>query len=360
MAGGDRREPTALADREAAVMLGTGWLSALGAVLVAAGAQALEFTWEELAPLPVSRGGHAAAWLDGRLIVMGGTTWQGEQKRWLSQVEAYAARSRAWETIGQLPHPLADAAAAERRQQRWLIGGADRTTTFDTVWRVRLDGDRLVCIPDQPLPEPRAYASAQFVGSALHVIGGATDANNLSTARPTQLIRSSPTEGTPWRRGPDLPAQPRVLAASAVLQGAIYLFGGCYQDGAQAVRNLAETWRYDPRLQQWRRCADAPWAARGWEAVALDGRRALLLGGYVASPEEDRDQGPEFGFSDRVLLYDATTDRFERLGQQPMAAIGSAPVLHEGVVYLTGGEQRKRGRTERCFAGRLRGGSRLP
>jgi N-acetylneuraminic acid mutarotase len=210
------------------------------------------------------------------------------------------------------------------------------------------------------LPEPRAFASAEFVGRALHVVGGAANHHDLSTTRATLLIRPNTVPSAAWERGPDLPGRPRALMASASLSGAMYVFGGCYLDDAGAVRNLGETWRYEARTRQWSRCADSPYAARAWEAVALDDRYALICGGYVATSEEAAEQGPAFGFTDQVLLYDADRDRFRVVGSQPLPAVTSAPVLHGRRLYLTGGEHRMRARTDQAAVATIRHTAKRP
>ena len=60
-----------------------------------------------------------------------------------------------------------------------------------------------------------------------------------------------------------------------------------------------------------------------------------------------RRKGPAFGFSDQVLAFRPSEQAFERVGRMPYAAIGTAPVLAGGRIYLTGGEDRMRHRSDR-------------
>ena len=333
------------------------WLGLVGgmtALTAGAGAD-VAMEWAPLPPLPLARGGHAAACLDGRLVLLGGTNWTDGQKQWLARVDAYSPADGAWEAGAELPRPLAYAATAARGRKLWLVGGTDGTATLRTVRTAGWRREGLAVAEEEPLPKPRVFACAEFLGPALYVIGGAEDHGDLGTARPTLFARLSTQRDAPWRQGPDLPARPRALMASAALWGGIYIFGGCYLDEQGAVRNLRQTWRYDPRSDTWRRCADCPYSARAWEAVALDDRYALICGGYVATPEEAAGKGPEFGFTDQVLMYDAVTDHFEVIGRQHIPAVSSAPVLWGRALYVTGGEHRMRARTDRAAVGLIRG-----
>ena len=51
--------------------------------------------------------GGAAAYLDGDVVVAGGTTWIGDVKTWLSDVQIYNPASNTWRFGPKLPAPMA-------------------------------------------------------------------------------------------------------------------------------------------------------------------------------------------------------------------------------------------------------------
>jgi hypothetical protein len=63
--------------------------------------------WKQGKDLLLPKGGYGSGFLDGKLVVAGGTHWKDDKKLWLDEVVAYDAAGDKWETLTPLPKPLA-------------------------------------------------------------------------------------------------------------------------------------------------------------------------------------------------------------------------------------------------------------
>ncbi|QZY47216.1 serine/threonine-protein kinase [Mycolicibacterium austroafricanum] len=80
--------------------------------------------WEKLPDMPTPRGSYGAAYLDGRIVVVGGE----EPTRVLPTVEIYDIANRKWSTQAPVNTPVHGQAVAAVGSTVYCIGGADRPT----------------------------------------------------------------------------------------------------------------------------------------------------------------------------------------------------------------------------------------
>ncbi|BBY19689.1 serine/threonine-protein kinase [Mycolicibacterium litorale] len=80
--------------------------------------------WESLPDMPTPRGSYGAAFIDGRIVAVGGE----EPTRVLATVEMYDIASRTWSTLAPISTPLHGEAVAAVGSTLYCIGGADRPT----------------------------------------------------------------------------------------------------------------------------------------------------------------------------------------------------------------------------------------
>jgi N-acetylneuraminic acid mutarotase len=80
--------------------------------------------WEKLANMPTPRGSYGAAFIDGRIVVVGGE----EPTRVLDTVEMYDIASSKWRSLAPINTPVHGAAVAAVGSTVYVIGGADRPT----------------------------------------------------------------------------------------------------------------------------------------------------------------------------------------------------------------------------------------
>ncbi|QHP88074.1 Kelch repeat-containing protein [Mycolicibacterium monacense] len=81
-------------------------------------------TWESLPDMPTPRGSYGAAFIDGRIVAVGGE----EPTRVLATVEMYDIAGRTWSTLTPISTPLHGEAVAAVGSTLYCIGGADRPT----------------------------------------------------------------------------------------------------------------------------------------------------------------------------------------------------------------------------------------
>ncbi|MCD6361138.1 MAG: hypothetical protein J7M38_09755 [Armatimonadetes bacterium] len=305
--------------------------------------------WREGPPMPVPVGNHAAAFVDGNILVAGGTTWRNGHKLWLRDVWTCRPDADAWHRAGELPEPVGGAVGVAAGNALYVLGGGDGATASRHCYRLRLQGDELSLYRLPDLPEPRVYAAGARVGRWLCVVGGCLDPHALDTATDTlfALNLSRPEDG--WRTLTPLPGRARVIHAAAGDLYSLYVFGGCFMDDAGKVRNLADAWLYDMSEDIWERLPDLPAANRGLTALSAGRHGILLFGGYTATVEEAAGRGDDFGFSAEVLRYSPDRPGYERAGMLPRAVVCATPVRCGDELAVLGGEPAMRQRSDRLW-----------
>jgi serine/threonine-protein kinase PknK len=80
--------------------------------------------WVKLVDMPTPRGSYGAAYIDGRIVVVGGE----EPTRVLSTVEMYDIADSKWTTLAPIPTPRHGEMVAAVGNTVYCIGGANRPT----------------------------------------------------------------------------------------------------------------------------------------------------------------------------------------------------------------------------------------
>ncbi len=80
--------------------------------------------WDTLANMPTPRGSYGAAFIDGRIVAVGGE----EPTRVLSTVEMYDIANKKWSTLAPIKTPVHGEVVAAVGSTVYCIGGADRPT----------------------------------------------------------------------------------------------------------------------------------------------------------------------------------------------------------------------------------------
>jgi N-acetylneuraminic acid mutarotase len=146
-------------------------------------------------------------------------------------------------------------------------------------------------------------------------------------------------EGGTWvvSRLADRPGKGFATAASAVVGGELFVFGGLnWDEASQAVQNITASYAFDPVKNAWRTIRPLAQPARGVTAVALDSHQIYIAGGY-------RDD-----FTADAVIYDVKADSYRKAQPLPYAAM-VALVKLDGFVYCLGGEDKMKSRTDKFF-----------
>jgi N-acetylneuraminic acid mutarotase len=190
--------------------------------------------WRDAAPLPSPRGGHAAAVVDGRIHVVGG----GNAQRTLADHDVYDPATDAWTTLAPLPVAKGSPAAVVLEGALWVIGGRSGRDDFGDV--DRYDAATDTWTPGPPI-EPRGAAGAVVSCGTILVIGGEAQASGTVLA---DVLRLDP-DGTAWTTATPMPTA-RVYARAVTLGDAVYVVGGSPDRVANhASRGLEVVERFD-------------------------------------------------------------------------------------------------------------------
>lgn len=175
-------------------------------------------SWTQAAPLPESRGGHAAAVVDGKIHVVGG----GNSVSTLDLHSVYDPASDSWSEAAPLPRAKGSPAAAVHEGKLWVIGGRSGAADFGDV--DVYDPATDTWTPGPAIP-PRGTHGAVVRDGSILVVGGESQARGTALAEVLRL------EDGEWKRAAPLPA-PRAFARAVVVEGAVLVVGGSAASGS--------------------------------------------------------------------------------------------------------------------------------
>jgi DNA-binding CsgD family transcriptional regulator len=171
-----------------------------------------------------------------------------------------------WSERAQMPTRRAGLALAAVERRVYAIGGVSPEGVSDAVEVYLPDEDQWQRATDKPTPT--AYVSAGVVDGKIYVPGGC-----IEDGAATTNVEVYDPAADRWTEVAPLPT-PLCAYALAVHEGRIYLFGGT--DGENV---LATTLSYDPERDRWEERA-AMTAPRTVAAAATLGEEIYVVGGY--------------------------------------------------------------------------------
>jgi N-acetylneuraminic acid mutarotase len=133
---------------------------------------------------------------------------------------------------------------------------------------------------------------------------------------------AAPQEPSRWKVLAGIP-DPQLGCGGAVLNGKFHVLGGATLAGGASDAHQV----YDPATNTWTRKAPIPEKA-GWPAVAVHDGRIYLFGG-------DR-KGIDAQQSDRAFAYDPATDSWRELARLPAPRSYAAARAIGGAIYIFG------------------------
>ena len=304
--------------------------------------------WEKLPPLPAPNGGSVCGVQGARIIIAGGTNWEGGVKNWLCEVHEFDPVKKKWEAVKPLEKPVAYAAVFQSFDEKdkgfvSFVGGSDGKEALKSF--VGLDGAKTTFRPVSQLPDALVLCASGQLGDRDIFVGGTNDAANLAGSQRT--THSLQYDNGKWvvAQLANYPGKPFCTAASTVCGAELFVFGGANWDEKTkdapngGVVNATEAYAFSGITSKWRPLKPLPFAARGMAAIALDNERVYLAGGYKSDPE---------GFTAEAFIYDANADTYSPAKALPYAASVSL-VMYDGFVYCLGGEDMKKHRSDGCF-----------
>ena len=240
---------------------------AYGGAAPEAGTAAAGDAWREIAKLPASIYDNAAAWLDGKVYSVGGGGSTGtERKAW-----AYDPGANAWTVLPDLPAARSKPAAATVDGKLYVIGGwGAGDGTVATVDVFDPAAGTWSTVPGATNPAPVAAAGSAVLNGKVYLVGGCADATCTDTDR---LVVFDPKAGT-FATGAAYPHRVSWLACGGI--GA-----GVYCAGGTGSTEYTDAYRYDPASDSWSPLPALPLELWGSQYAAAGGL-LVLAGGVTA------------------------------------------------------------------------------
>ncbi|MEJ7609092.1 MAG: hypothetical protein WKF37_23175 [Bryobacteraceae bacterium] len=113
--------------------------------------------------------GGAAGWLNGELVIAGGTAWRDEQKIWLTHTQLYSPKTKAWRRGPALPHAMAYGPSVYTSSGLEIFGGTDGLKVYRESWR--LDAKKLAWAKIGEVPADVLLGKAIAVAGDIYLIG---------------------------------------------------------------------------------------------------------------------------------------------------------------------------------------------
>jgi N-acetylneuraminic acid mutarotase len=252
--------------------------------------------WTQSASFPEPRAGYAAGVLDGKLVIAGGTYWQGVKDHWTKKLysastHAFDPASQRWEKLPDLPIPLGYPAAAVVGNKLYVLGGYTGSAVNQKIFTLQKIGSRYTWSVLGNMSSQRIFASAVSVGKTIYLVGGTTafepvDAVGTccttNTVTSTLLAFDTDHPARSWQQLSSYPAKARWLPAVTSDGKSIWLFGGIFKAEPRAsVTKFDEVLRYDLSQGKWYVMAPLPKGVADLQSLtslAIEDRILLFTG----------------------------------------------------------------------------------
>jgi DNA-binding CsgD family transcriptional regulator len=217
-----------------------------------------------------------------------------------------------WSERAQMPTRRAGLALTALERRLYAIGGVSPEGVSDAVEVYYTDEDSWERASDKPTAA--AYIGAAVVEGKIYVPGGC-----IEDGAATTVVEVYDPAADRWTEASPLPT-PLCAYALAVHEGRIYLFGGT--DGENV---LARSFSYDPERDRWEQRA-AMTAPRTVAAAAALGDRIYVVGGYR--------QGRELP---TCAAYDPASDQWTPCAPLTVGRNGLGLIALSEQLYAIGG-----------------------
>lgn len=330
----------------------------VGPVLLAPSqaAQPAQLQWTKSTPLPEPRAGHAAGVLNGKLVIAGGTYWEGEKGNWTKKLfsartHAFDPRTATWEELPDAPMPFGYAAYAVVKNRLYVLGGYDGQNESRRIFALSRQSGEYVWEVVGELPQPRVFGWAAGVGSSLYLLGGVMRfepmddvgtccTSTTATNRLQVLDTDNPDKG--WRELPGYPGSKRWLFAAECDGDNLWMFGGIHTANAtDTPTQFSDVMRYNLSERAWYQHAPLPdrtLRATPLSPLYIDGRIVFM------------------SFGKNVWQLDLKTQQYTELAPLPEEAFVDRYVWLDNQIIGSGGENKiesPRRRSEWTFVGRF-------
>ena len=283
-------------------------------------------TWEKGKDMLSNRTEITASILKDKIYVIGGADYRNGGA--VNTVEIYDPLKNEWTEGAPLPYVLDHAPSVVHNGKIYVIGGflenkitTDKMLVYDPVKKEWTEG--------APLPEPRAAHIAEIVNGTIYAISGLDFDHHPVTTNFAYNI-----ENNTWIAKKPMPDHngPKHHAASAVVDEKIYVLGGrLFGNGVpneinDALTNLDDNMKYDPKKDEWTPMEPMPIRRSGFAADSLD-EKIFVFGGQMAD-----------GSSRDIERYDPITNEWSIEPNMQADRSGLAVAAYKDRIFVFGGQ----------------------
>jgi len=253
-------------------------------------ARRFSLEWTRSTPFPEPRAGYASGVIGDKVVIAGGTYWEGSKGNWTrkafsASTHAFDPVTQTWEKLPDAPTPFGYASSATVGNRLFVLGGYTGSEVIRKVYVLEKRGNSYQWSAFGQMPEPRLFAGAVGIQSRIYLLGGTSQFEPLdasgsccttSSATNTLMMLDTAKPESGWQQLPPYPGHKRWLFASEADSNALWMFGGTFQNRQQdPVTMFDDVVRYVFSKGAWEIMPDLPQATR--QAVPL-----------TAFPFEDR------------------------------------------------------------------------
>ncbi|XP_075386807.1 kelch-like protein 33 [Tenrec ecaudatus] len=227
-------------------------------------------------------------------------------------------RTVEWGRLPALPAPgrFRHGAASLSGSELYVCGGQDFYSHSNTLAStLRWDPSREDWEEKAPLCQARSFFPLVALDGQLYALGGRDNGVALAS------VETYNPELNVWRPAPALP-EPCFAHAAAVLEGRLYLSGGCNETDPY----LASLMHYDPKLGTPGTLLSPMGVPRAGHIMAALGGRLYVAGGLG-----------ETGDLLSLEAYEPRTDSWTYLAPLPSPHVGAAGAVLQGELLILGG-----------------------
>ena len=168
------------------------------------------------------------------------------------------------------------------------------------------------------LPTPRTGAASAVVDGKIYIIGGLSRRGRISST-----VEEYDSHEDKWSQKASGPTS-RAMASAVAVGKVIYVIGGRNESG---ITNVVEA--YDTARNSWKQVRRMP-TARWNHMVAEVGGQIYVMGGITGV-------GNRRNAIDKVEIYDTAKDSWSSGTPMPKAKHGAIAAASQGKIYILGG-----------------------
>jgi N-acetylneuraminic acid mutarotase len=253
-----------------------------------------------------------------------------------------AAQTGKWQMAKPLPQPLGEIVGAVVGKKWYVMGGYDGLNVQPQGVVTEYDAAADTWSLKKGMLIPAHHAAAVELDGKIYVFGGFVGRPGTRGWGPIANALVYDPAADSWKEIAPMPT-PRGSAMAVTVGGKIFVIGGAHANipgkplteplwvgVPQIVTGTVE--EYDPVANTWRTRAPMPTGRNHFFAAAVDGKIYAMYGRLGTSFVTSSD------VTDIVEEYDPKTDIWRYMGRSPTKRGDVAGAVHNGQVYVTGGE----------------------